>query len=1207
MNSLLQTLYHLPVFRHLLYTLPTEADGSGSVPLSLQRVFYHLQTSASAVSTKHLTQAFGWNNLESWQQHDVQEFSRVLLDAISERVKKTDMEGKPDALFAGKSQMFIECVHVPFKSERVETFLDLAMNVKGCRGLLESFEQYVEVELLDKDNAYRAEQYGLQEARKGSRFLTFPPVLQLQLKRFEYNVERDMNVKVNDRFEFPTHLDLSPYTAHQHPDTPHDPLDPPHYFLHSVLVHSGSGHGGHYYCFIRPFFQGTPYSSSGWYKFDDETVTTATEEEATVGNYGGDVRGNGYFPLGRMSMSNANAYMLVYCRQSVVEAMLAGDGAAKTAEAAADAVEQKESESKEGTLHATEAEDAKGEEKKMDVETDIDIAQVGGAAVVLPEEDTKMGDEGKEGEAATDPTEDSALPVPISVPLPAALLSRFQREEKERAELEERKRRAHLFMELKLISEQHLVELSERTGMGIELRVGREVGEDYVYDTPMQPVKVFKAQTLKEALARRSEWTPEEDWSAMGIALDQQQYWKFTARANDTERPNGHLALSHPEPLVELKFKQLYVRSAQFDDEWKEWSGGRHFTDREVSNEKSEGDRCLLLLKWFDVDHQRMRWMGSIMALKKLRVKDVKAYAYRVMKKRGLWTPKVTAPPSPQRMEIEQKEGQPQSPPVPEAEEKAADEDVVPAMVAWEEENVATDKITPLPDAKTVQEMFLRNGDLLCLQHAYTAEELDDIRQRYTLSKTRQQAVEAPAGTPASTIHYPATAAFFPDAPSYLRYLFNRISVEFRLLPYSPPTKEKPAPANTTFRLELSKTNTFREVVQRLSLHVGIEAGRLQLCRPTPLSRFQPDYVTFERGMGLEPVDGERSAMRLFQMIDTSDAVLYYEVLEFNPMVLHDHYVLPCVYVTRTLVEEHVRVLIKKTATFHDLEGVVRDKVRTLRRERRDKVERERKDQPHDDAAEEMKHAAADVTLGEADDERKEGDDGVSVVPCNFFSLSLVDRELKTYAAAEPVVRFHEFFRIIKSIELVVEEQTEEQIQAEQQAEEVKQQSERAREQRRAARVAESGASEDSSDDDDSEPESPTSPLASSLYVYRFVPTASTMYRLYSHPFTLMVPGGCLVSQLFGVLQRRLGDAARFKVGWLTVTGWMECKADSDDAERDVIDFMHRQKIGGIGVYDADHAKADKAASAHGALPTLAGRPSLWRANNNTAVKIYQS
>jgi ubiquitin C-terminal hydrolase len=57
-----------------------------------------------------------------------------------------------------------------------------------------SFDKYVEVEKLDGDNKYRAEGHGLQDAEKGVSFDSFPPVLQLQLKRFEYDFQRDTMV-----------------------------------------------------------------------------------------------------------------------------------------------------------------------------------------------------------------------------------------------------------------------------------------------------------------------------------------------------------------------------------------------------------------------------------------------------------------------------------------------------------------------------------------------------------------------------------------------------------------------------------------------------------------------------------------------------------------------------------------------------------------------------------------------------------------------------------------------------------------------------------------------------------------------------------------------------------------------------------------------------------------------------------------------------
>lgn len=58
-------------------------------------------------------------------------------------------------------------------------------------------------------------------------------------------------VKINDRYEFPLQLDLDrddgKYLA---PDADRSIRNL--YTLHSVLVHSGRVHGGHYYAFIRP-------------------------------------------------------------------------------------------------------------------------------------------------------------------------------------------------------------------------------------------------------------------------------------------------------------------------------------------------------------------------------------------------------------------------------------------------------------------------------------------------------------------------------------------------------------------------------------------------------------------------------------------------------------------------------------------------------------------------------------------------------------------------------------------------------------------------------------------------------------------------------------------------------------------------------------------------------------------------------------------
>ena len=141
--------------------------------------------------------------------------------------------------------------------------------MKGCKDIYASFDRYTETENLDGENKYRAEGHGLQDARKGTLFHEFPPVLQIQLKRFEYDFHRDTMVKIHDRYEFPEELDLDvgdrKYLVPEADKTVRNK-----YKLHSVLVHSGGINGGHYYAFIRPELQS---GDAQWYKFDDEHLS----------------------------------------------------------------------------------------------------------------------------------------------------------------------------------------------------------------------------------------------------------------------------------------------------------------------------------------------------------------------------------------------------------------------------------------------------------------------------------------------------------------------------------------------------------------------------------------------------------------------------------------------------------------------------------------------------------------------------------------------------------------------------------------------------------------------------------------------------------------------------------------------------------------------------------------------------------------------
>ncbi|KAF6007681.1 hypothetical protein HII13_004352 [Brettanomyces bruxellensis] len=331
LNSLLQSYYFTKKFRKKVYQIPTQdeikfnldsfreyLEQPKSVSLALQRIFYNLQTSDKPIDTMELTDSFGWTSADAFTQHDVQEMNRILMDKLESRMKHTDIEGCLNDIFVGKMKSFIRCVNVDYESSRTEDFWDIQLNVKGLKNIKQSFENYIEMELLDGENKYDAAGYGLQAAQKGVVFENFPPVLHLQLKRFEYNFEYDQLMKVNDRYEFFNSIDLKPYmdknAEHYNEDW--------EYELHCVLVHQGDVSMGHYYAMIKP------NEEDKWFRFDDDKVWRVTPDEVFEGSFGADEDPDTLKGMTRDEQQDfqlrrhTSAYMLVYIRKSKVAEIL---------------------------------------------------------------------------------------------------------------------------------------------------------------------------------------------------------------------------------------------------------------------------------------------------------------------------------------------------------------------------------------------------------------------------------------------------------------------------------------------------------------------------------------------------------------------------------------------------------------------------------------------------------------------------------------------------------------------------------------------------------------------------------------------------------------------------------------------------------------------------------------------------------------------
>jgi len=191
--------------------------------------------------------------------------------------------------------------------------------------LSDSFRDYVAVKTLDGERRYQTGELGLQDARAAVTFQSLPPVLHLQLKCYEYDVQCDAMVKVHiaslagfslgsnrapeidDSFEFPLEIDLDEFL-----DGTADRTESWKYKLYGVFVHSGSPHGGHSFALIKP--DRHPW----WLKFDDGRVTPVTDREL-LDTYSGKPLQRDH-PTAMKRSTNANA--LVYIRKAAIDELM---------------------------------------------------------------------------------------------------------------------------------------------------------------------------------------------------------------------------------------------------------------------------------------------------------------------------------------------------------------------------------------------------------------------------------------------------------------------------------------------------------------------------------------------------------------------------------------------------------------------------------------------------------------------------------------------------------------------------------------------------------------------------------------------------------------------------------------------------------------------------------------------------------------------
>ncbi|XP_070258877.1 ubiquitin carboxyl-terminal hydrolase 9X isoform X2 [Myotis yumanensis] len=335
-------------YRPALSKTEDREDYNIGVLRHLQVIFGHL---AASQLQYYVPEGF-WKQFRLWgepinlrEQHDALEFFNSLVDSLDEALKALGHPALLSQVLGGSFADQKICQGCPHRYECEESFTTLNVDIRNHQNLLDSLEQYIKGDLLEGANAYHCEKCDKKvDTVKRLLIKKLPSVLAIQLKRFDYDWERECAVKFNDYFEFPRELDMEPYTVsgvskleennvntdsqsiQQILQSGSETAESTKYRLVGVLVHSGHASGGHYYSYIIKR-NGKDGNRNRWYKFDDGDVTECKmddDEEMKNQCFGGEYMGEVFdHMMKRMSYRRQkrwwSAYILFYERMDVID------------------------------------------------------------------------------------------------------------------------------------------------------------------------------------------------------------------------------------------------------------------------------------------------------------------------------------------------------------------------------------------------------------------------------------------------------------------------------------------------------------------------------------------------------------------------------------------------------------------------------------------------------------------------------------------------------------------------------------------------------------------------------------------------------------------------------------------------------------------------------------------------------------------------
>ncbi|KAL3457508.1 hypothetical protein BJX64DRAFT_268792 [Aspergillus heterothallicus] len=324
LNSLLSQLFMNVEFREFMLGLDLP-DGYTTQRLldETKKVFAYMQESwlKSVDPEEFVDQIRTYENepVDVTIQMDVDEFYNLLFDRWEAQIRDVDDRKRFRSFYGGQLVQQIkskECSHI---SERLEPFSAIQCDIKGKASLEESLQAYVEGEIMQGDNKYSCTSCGRHvDAVKRACLKDVPDNLIFHLKRFDFDMVTMMRSKINDEFQFPERINMSPFTVDYLSDS-NEHIKEDVFELVGVLVHSGTAESGHYYSYIRE--RPTAGGSSTWVEFNDADVSRFDPRRIGEQCFGGLSESLHSASGGHVRYNKAwNAYMLFYQRVSSMDA-----------------------------------------------------------------------------------------------------------------------------------------------------------------------------------------------------------------------------------------------------------------------------------------------------------------------------------------------------------------------------------------------------------------------------------------------------------------------------------------------------------------------------------------------------------------------------------------------------------------------------------------------------------------------------------------------------------------------------------------------------------------------------------------------------------------------------------------------------------------------------------------------------------------------